>query len=80
MNNKQEMCDDLQWDERKLGSDERYVVALSREETDEIMRSVGFETINLRLPKDVLDHVKRKASEKGVNMIYLIREALSSIE
>lgn len=69
---------DDRWDTGELGRNEKYVknVEMSFEERNSLDLSLGLETVNIRLPINVIKKYKMLGEEREINFLILMRQAL----
>ena len=65
------------WDDRKLGSDERFVARANVSEEASVDDALGLQMISIRLPKRLIEQLKLIALHSGIGYQPLMRDVLS---
>lgn len=65
------------WDDRKLGSDERFVARADKNEEASVDDALGLQMISIRLPKRLIEQLKVIALHSGIGYQPLMRDVLS---
>lgn len=68
---------DEAWDERALGASEDHVVVAGDEHAVALDRSLGLQSISIRLPKQMIDQFKLIAHFHGVGYQPLMRDVMA---
>lgn len=68
---------DEAWDERVLGASEDHVVVAGDEHAVALDRSLGLQSISIRLPKQMIDQFKLIAHFHGVGYQPLMRDVMA---
>lgn len=65
-----------QWEEQKLGADEKYVKVSSKESDDELQEALNLKLISIRLPEKLLEELKLISMAHGIRYQPMIRDVL----
>lgn len=65
------------WEKGKLGNSAKHAVAISKEEKKEIDRSLGLQSITIRLQKELVEQLKLLAKKEGLGYQPYIRQLLT---
>ncbi len=65
------------WEDRRLGADARFVGVVPRAEEAGIDASLGLQMISVRLPRELIEHLKTIALHRGIGYQPLMRDVLS---
>jgi uncharacterized protein (DUF4415 family) len=68
--------DSGRWDNRELGTDERFVRVSSQGTDDRLDEGLGLQMVSMRLPKEAVDKFKGLAREQGLGYQPFIRQIL----
>ena len=74
---KDELEQELAWDNRDLGSDEQFARRVSPERERAVHEALGLHSISIRLQTEIIDQLKVLAKEEGLGYQPLIRQILT---
>ena len=74
---KNEREQELAWDNRELGLDEKYVKKVSLEKAKEIDAALGLQSISIRLQTELIEQLKILAIDEGLGYQPFIRHILT---
>jgi predicted DNA binding CopG/RHH family protein len=67
---------DSRWDKKELGASEEHVKKVDHDENVKVDTSLGLQTISIRLPKKLIDELKRLARDDGIGYQPYVRQLL----
>lgn len=70
--------DDLKWDSRELGADERYVASSSCEVEKEVDEILNLISVRFKMNKELHSLLCKKAEREGFNISAYIRRLIES--